>query len=307
MRATLFDAGAVENLIDSAARDLTAATRGYDASAEMQASVIRIARTLRDDLIKMLSQVRDTFAAEQQRLDRQSQDIAGTRDRLRAEQFYVAEDRKRLDDEMLQQFIAKSDASIESERWRLAEEKSRLADERRALDEERRHMALVDTGVGVERMQLAEEARDLASERQHLVEEWRHHWLKLAHTNCQLAQGVAVKEVQALADERRWLHIERSRLAEEAHQLSMRSRQLDEERQYLALEFSFQGHHRRGVEMEWLQLAKDRRLTPSYHSAPLGMMEDAGPLLFEARRQSFPKVCGRLDELHEQAQALALM
>lgn len=309
MHAELFDARAMEELVDKAARDLAAATRDSGASAEMQTLVIRTARALRDDLLQMLCRARDALEAERHRLECDSHDIAAARERLRAEQLQVAEQRKRLDDQSLQQFITRPDRTGEPDMKRLLEEKCRLAADCRQLGEERRHMSLVntdmalaDTGIRAERQQLAEEARALSLDRQNLQAEWQRKWLQLTHH--ETAQRGVAEEMQALVDERRWLDVERCRLAEEANQLSLCSRQLDQDRQCFAqgLQHAFQNSN--DLSMARCHLPADELHVPRYLSPP-GEWKEGGPFLLGARGQLCPKNCGgRLDQLHEESKVL---
>lgn len=297
----LLDTHALEELVDRAARELAAVTRDMGATAEQQASVLRRAHALRDDILRMLYQTKDAFDAEKRKLEQDARKLAAAQEKLQAQRSHAAEDRKRLDDEMLQQFIARSDFNVESERKRLLEEKCRLEEERRQLAEERRCMALADAGVGVERVQLAEQARALAMERQYLLEEWRHHWLHLAYAHHAMTHSTAAQEVQALADERRWLDVERWRLADEANRLRLRSRELEELR-YIARNAAFASQLR-----PWMQEKRDYSLHGDSWCFPAGWQKSELLPVLTARTHLPERDYGRLDELHEEAKVMMLV
>jgi len=299
--AMLPDARSVEQLVDTATRELVAATRGSDASAEMQASVIRTARALRDNLLEMLSQARACLDEAQQRVERESRALTQAQERLRADQQLAAEDRTRLDDEKLRRFIAKSDASSDPEARHVAEERQRLVDERgqltlerQQLVEERRQIALAGAGDVVEQVRLAEEARVSALARQTFLEGWIHR-IQMASVS-HISDQAPTHDARSLADERRQLDVERLRLAEDTKHLELRAKQVEADRLCLEQQLNFLA--KRGPQMEGLLFAKDPQQAAGC-AAPLQRCKEESRLLPSVVRQQLGlERWGRLDELH---------
>lgn len=277
----LFDACVVEEIIDSAARNLAAATRDTGASAEVQGLVIQTARVLRDDLLQMLSRIAQGFDAERRKLDLDMRRIGEASERIMVEQHQLVEERKSLDDEMLKQFITRPAPSIQAETRHLVElklEKNQLANARSELVEDRRQLALTISRISVERTQLAEQARDLELERQYLLE-----WNDRAKQHILESRTRSMQEVRLLEDTRHTMNEDLQRLAQDANQLVMYRNQMDVELRY------------RGLNLQRLQCG-DRCI-----GDPVTSPCQLAPSQFKPARQPSLEMHGRLDELYMDA------
>jgi len=255
----------------------------------------------------MIHRAQSDLQVERKRLLQESHALANERESLNMQQLHVEQDRKRLDDEMLQRFMAKSEVDLQLERRHFVVEKQVLAEERRQLEEERRQMSLVDAGAA----RLAQEAHALALERRRLVAEWRHHWQQLANASLEVQRRPTADE-RLVADERRWLHVERCRLADEANRLRACGARLETDRQRLAQEADYLIRHRSELDADAWGIAGPAReliplelFTPARESSPPKVREIIPLELCRQAREPSPPKPGRLDELYLNAQCVS--